>query len=198
MEFIKLIIFLSLGYIIKQLNLLLCISILWSINFLVGLYLNKHYFETSNTILSLLVLKMIYFMEYLYHGIIITTNKTKDTNIGATFFESVETIDKYYLEGRKYIFNNLKKHILPPIMNLPTPMMNLPTPMMNLHANRMMFPLAPGAEKGGLTRTKNLRENQKFKDPWVSIAKVQNQTQQSTDTPGDIDDFLDNIIKKTS
>ena len=146
MEFIKLLLFLSFGYFLRQLNFLVIISIIWGINFFVGLYLNKEYFQNNEGWLNYCVLKVLNSFEYIYNYSIKTKNKINDTQTGKDVFKSIEKIDKYYLEGRRYLFGQFKRTILPPLPPPPffarngpfMPPINGPFPQPRMNQNQIV------------------------------------------------------------
>lgn len=115
MEFIKLLLLLSFGFFLRQMNFLVIISFIWGINFFVGLYLNKDYFQNNDGWLNYCVFKVLNLFEYIYNYSVVTKNKVNHTKIGKDIIKSIEKIDNYYLEGRRYLFGQFRKTILPPL-----------------------------------------------------------------------------------
>ena len=66
MELIKLLCFLTFGIFIRQFSFFVIISLFWMVNFFIGIYLNKEYFEKTNILLTNLVYQIILFGEWIF------------------------------------------------------------------------------------------------------------------------------------
>ena len=120
MELIKLISFLTFGIIIRQLNFVFIISFFWIINLCIGIYLNRTYFESLDTIIGKLIFFIIIVGEWMYHKIKYFINYISRSKIGLKTIKYTGSIDKMYLDGRKCLFKSIKTKAmgyLPNILN---------------------------------------------------------------------------------
>ena len=112
MELIKLLCFLTFGIFIRQFSFFVIISVFWMINFIIGIYLNKDFFEKRYTLFANLVYQFILFGEWIYQKIKYLGNCFTNSSIGEKVLDYTKTIDKMYLDGRKFLFQKFKKNAL--------------------------------------------------------------------------------------
>ena len=126
MEFIKLICFLTLGIFIRQFSFFIIISMFWMMNFFIGIYLNKEYFENTNTLLTNLVYQFILFGEWIYQKVMYLGNCFINSSRGEKVLDYTKTIDKMYLDGRKFLFKKFKQSALKNLPMMPPMLPVLP------------------------------------------------------------------------
>lgn len=135
MELIKLLCFLTFGIFIRQFSFFVIISLFWMINLFIGIYLNKEYFEKTNTLLTNLIYQFILFGEWIYQKVMYLGNCFTNSSTGEKVLDYTKTIDKMYLDGRKFLFKKFKQSALKNLPMLPPVM----PPMMPVLPNRGAF-----------------------------------------------------------
>ena len=134
MELIKLLFFLTLGIFIRQFSFFVIISMFWIMNFFIGIYLNREYFAKRNTLFTNLIYQLILFGELIYQKMKYLGNYFTNSSTGEKILDYTKTIDKMYLDGRRFLFKKFKQSAL---KNLPMPPM-MP-PIMPVLPNRGAF-----------------------------------------------------------
>ena len=112
MELIKLIGFLVFSIIIRQCSFLFIVLSLWLVNLIVGLYLNRTYFERKQTYLSTIIYNIITIFEWMFRKVYDFFCYIMSTSIGIRANGYVEEVDKVYLDGRNHLTNLIKKMLL--------------------------------------------------------------------------------------
>ena len=135
MELIKLLCFLTLGIFIRQFSFFVIISMFWMMNFFIGIYLNREYFAKRNTLFTNLIYQLILFGEWIYQKMKYLGNYFTNSSTGEKILDYTKTIDKMYLDGRKFLFKKFKQSALKNLPMMP-PMM---PPMIPVLPNRGAF-----------------------------------------------------------